>query len=188
MWELSSIYKMIYLPFLLKDLNGVTPEKNCYFPESGVSHVVVGDIATLTVQLRVQLATLHNTGQGLLASVHFIQCTRAPKSMTLLQTLKKNTTSLLPKPFCSAVLNTGTLGFTWPGKKRSIQVWPWTHYFAYSRKKVVLITKLNRFCDRHKMKQVLVTSQLEKIDRNINKIHWTIAKIKVYQPFPSSSS
>lgn len=68
----------MYLSFMLQDLNGGTPEKNSSFPKTGARHVVVGDIATLTVQLRVQLATLHNIGQGFLASVHFIQSTRTP--------------------------------------------------------------------------------------------------------------
>lgn len=99
MWVFFSFLKMMYLSFLLKDLNGGTPEKNYSFPKTGVSYIVIGDIATLTVQLRVQLATLHSTGQGFLASVHFIQRTRAPKSISLLQTLKKNTIDLLPKPF-----------------------------------------------------------------------------------------
>lgn len=119
----------IYFFFLAKWR--YTRKKNSSFPKTGISHIVVGDIGALIVQLRAQLATLHNIGQGFLASVHFIQWTRAPKSISLLQTLKKNTVSLLLNPFCSTGLNTGALGFTWPLKKGPCRSDLWMHYFTY---------------------------------------------------------
>lgn len=93
-----SFLKIMYLSFLLTDLVEVH-HKKLFFPKNWSKPYCSGDIATLTMQIRVQLATLHNRGQGSLASVPFIQCTtRAPKSISLLQTLKKNTIKRLFAP------------------------------------------------------------------------------------------